>query len=61
MIVFVVDVEDGITPMDKEVANLLRQVDKPLFMNLRNIKMDNNIMETRNINKRIYIDMDSIC
>ena len=28
MIVFV-DVEDGITPMDEEVANLLRQVNKP--------------------------------
>ncbi len=39
VIVFVVDVEDGITPMDKEVANLLRQVDKPLFMAVN--KVDN--------------------
>ena len=37
MIVFVVDVEDGITPMDEEVANLLRQVNKPLFMAVNKI------------------------
>lgn len=39
IIVFVVDVEDGITPMDEEVANLLRQVDKPLFLAIN--KVDN--------------------
>ncbi len=39
IIVFVVDVEDGITPMDEEVANLLRQVDKPLFIAVN--KVDN--------------------
>lgn len=39
IIVFVVDVEDGITPMDDEVANLLRQVDKPLFIAVN--KVDN--------------------
>ena len=37
MIVFVVDVEDGITPMDEEVANLLRQVNKPLFIAVNKI------------------------
>jgi len=39
IIVFVVDVENGITPMDDEVANLLRQVDKPLFLAVN--KVDN--------------------
>lgn len=39
IIVFVVDVEDGITPMDEEVANMLRQVDKPLFIAVN--KVDN--------------------
>jgi GTP-binding protein len=39
IIVFVVDVEDGITPMDDEVAQLLRQVDKPLFIAVN--KVDN--------------------
>ncbi|MFD2568543.1 ribosome biogenesis GTPase Der [Pseudotenacibaculum haliotis] len=39
IIVFVVDVEDGITPMDKEVAQLLRQVDKPIFIAVN--KVDN--------------------
>lgn len=32
VIVFVVDVIDGITEMDKEVANLLRRANKPVFL-----------------------------
>ena len=39
IIVFVVDVEEGITPMDNEVAQLLRQVDKPMFIAVN--KVDN--------------------
>ena len=39
IIVFVVDVEQGITPMDAEVAKVLRQVKKPLFMAVN--KVDN--------------------
>lgn len=39
IIVFVVDVEEGITPMDDEVAQLLRQVDKPMFIAVN--KVDN--------------------
>ena len=39
IIVFVVDVEEGITPMDDEVARLLRQVDKPIFTAVN--KVDN--------------------
>ena len=39
IIVFVVDVEQGITPMDAEVAKFLRQVKKPLFIAVN--KVDN--------------------
>lgn len=39
IIVFVVDVTEGITPMDTEVANLLRKVKKPIFMTVN--KVDN--------------------
>ncbi len=39
IIVFVVDVEQGITPMDNEVAKILRQVKKPLIMAVN--KVDN--------------------
>ncbi|MCT4699235.1 MULTISPECIES: ribosome biogenesis GTPase Der [Tenacibaculum] len=39
IIVFVVDVEQGITPMDDEVAKILRQVKKPLIMAVN--KVDN--------------------
>ena len=43
VIVFVVDVEEGITPMDTEVANLLRKVKKPIFMVVN--KVDNAMRE----------------
>lgn len=39
IIVFVVDVEQGITPMDDTVAKLLRRVEKPIFMAVN--KVDN--------------------
>lgn len=39
IIVFVVDVEQGITPMDDAVAKILRQVDKPIFIAVN--KVDN--------------------
>ena len=39
IIVFVVDVEDGITPMDSEVAKILRKVKKPIFIAVN--KVDN--------------------
>ena len=32
IIVFLVDVIDGVTPADQDVANLLRQTDKPVFL-----------------------------
>lgn len=43
VIVFVVDVESGITPMDQAVANLLRQVDKPIFLTVN--KVDNSMRD----------------
>ncbi|WP_373055673.1 ribosome biogenesis GTPase Der [Zunongwangia sp. H14] len=39
-IIFMVDVETGITPMDEDVAKLLRKVDKPVFLAVN--KVDNN-------------------
>lgn len=39
-IIFMVDVESGITPMDEEVATLLRKVEKPIFLAVN--KVDNN-------------------
>ncbi|MBE7653181.1 ribosome biogenesis GTPase Der [Tenacibaculum finnmarkense genomovar finnmarkense] len=39
IIIFVVDVEQGITPMDDEVAKILRQVKKPIIMAVN--KVDN--------------------
>lgn len=63
MIVFVVDVEDGITPMDEEVANLLRQVNKPLFMAVN--KVDNamrvgNAVEFYNLGLGEYHTISSV-
>lgn len=43
IIVFVVDVEQGITPMDTEVAKLLRKVKKPIFIAVN--KVDNAMRE----------------
>ena len=42
-IVFVVDVEEGITPMDEEVAKLLRKVKKPILLVVN--KVDNAMRE----------------
>lgn len=39
-IIFMVDVETGVTGMDQDVANLLRRVDKPVFLVVN--KVDNN-------------------
>lgn len=40
VILFLVDVESGVTPMDEEVANLLRRVNKPVLLTVN--KVDNN-------------------
>lgn len=42
-IIFVVDVEEGITPMDVEVSNLLRKVKKPIFLAVN--KVDNSMRD----------------
>ncbi|WP_300434029.1 ribosome biogenesis GTPase Der [Christiangramia sp.] len=39
-IIFIVDVESGVTPMDEEVATLLRKVNKPVLLAVN--KVDNN-------------------
>lgn len=44
IIVFVVDVEEGITPMDAEVAKILRKVKKPIFVTVN--KVDNAIRDS---------------
>lgn len=43
VIIFVVDVEEGITPMDEEVAKLLRKVTKPVLLVVN--KVDNAMRE----------------
>jgi GTP-binding protein len=43
VIMFVVDVEEGITPMDEEVAKLLRKVTKPVMLAVN--KVDNAMRE----------------
>ena len=43
IIVFVVDVTEGITPMDTEVANLLRKVKKPVLLAVN--KVDNSMRQ----------------
>ena len=43
VIVFVVDVEEGITPMDEEVAKLLRKITKPVLLAVN--KVDNAMRE----------------
>ena len=42
-IIFVVDVEEGVTPMDEEVAKLLRKVTKPILLAVN--KVDNGARE----------------
>jgi len=44
IIIFVVDVEQGVTPMDTEVATILRKVKKPIFMAVN--KVDNAMRDT---------------
>ena len=63
IIVFVVDVEQGITPMDEEVAKLLRQVKKPLFMAVNkvdNAMRDADAVEFYNLGLGEYYTISSI-
>ncbi len=63
IIVFVVDVEEGITPMDAEVAKILRKVKKPIFVTVN--KVDNamraaNAVEFYNLGLGDYHTISSI-
>jgi GTP-binding protein len=63
LIIFVVNVEDGITPMDAEVAKLLRKVKKPIFTLVN--KVDNamrepNAVEFYNLGLGEYFTIASI-
>ncbi|CAM1361341.1 GTPase Der [Tenacibaculum litopenaei] len=63
IIVFVVDVEQGITPMDDAVAKILRQVKKPLFMAVNkvdNAMRDADAVEFYNLGLGDYYTISSI-
>lgn len=63
IIIFVVDVESGITPMDTEVANLLRKVKKPIFMAINkvdNAMRDADAVEFYNLGLGEYYTISSI-
>lgn len=63
IIIFVVDVEQGVTPMDTEVANILRKVKKPIFMAVNkvdNAKRDTDAVEFYNLGLGDYYTISSI-
>ncbi|MCF6181287.1 ribosome biogenesis GTPase Der [Lutibacter sp.] len=63
IIVFVVDVEEGITPMDTEVANILRKVKKPVLIAVNkvdNSKRDADAVEFYNLGLGDYFTISSI-
>lgn len=63
IIVFVVDVEEGITPMDTEVAKLLRKVSKPIFIAVNkvdNAMRENDAVEFYNLGLEDYYTISSI-
>ncbi len=62
-IIFMVDVESGITGMDEDVANLLRKVDKPVFLvvnKVDNAKRDADAVEFYNLGLGEYYTIASI-
>ena len=63
IIVFVVDVEEGITPMDAEVAKILRKVKKPIFIAVNkvdNAMRDADAVEFYNLGLGDYYTISSI-
>jgi GTP-binding protein len=63
IIVFVVDVQEGITPMDEEVAKLLRKVKKPIYIAVNkvdNAMRDANAVEFYNLGLGDYYTISSI-
>jgi len=62
-ILFVVDVEEGITPLDDEVAKFLRKVKKPIFLvvnKVDNAMRDANAVEFYNLGLGDYFTISSI-
>lgn len=62
-IVFVVDVEEGITPMDEEVAKLLRKVTKPIILVVNKVdsaKREQDAFEFYNLGLGEYFTMSGI-
>ena len=62
-IIFMVDVESGVTGMDEEVANLLRKVDKPVFLAVNKVdngKRAENAVEFYNLGLGEYYTIASI-
>lgn len=62
-IIFVVDVEEGITPMDAEVAKLLRKVTKPILIAVNkvdNAKRENDALEFYNLGLGEYHTISGI-
>ena len=62
-IVFVVDVEEGITPMDAEVAKLLRKITKPIIVAVNkvdNAKRENDALEFYNLGLGEYITFSAM-
>lgn len=62
-IIFMVDVESGITGMDEDVANLLRKVDKPVFLTVNKVdngKRDADAVEFYNLGLGEYYTIASI-
>jgi len=62
-IVFVVDVEEGITPMDAEVAKLLRKVTKPVIIAVNkvdNAKRENDALEFYNLGLGEFITFSAM-
>jgi GTP-binding protein len=63
IIIFVVDVEQGITPMDSEVAKILRKVKKPIFTvvnKVDNAMRDADAVEFYNLGLGDYHTISSI-
>jgi len=44
-IIFVVDVKEGLTPMDEDVAQILRKVEKPVFLAINKVDSNKNIQD----------------
>jgi len=63
IIIFVLDVEEGITPMDSEVASILRKVKKPVLIAVNkvdNSKRDADAVEFYNLGLGDYFTISSI-